>query len=252
MAMTNGGVIISLDQERAAFNRIKELMQQENPGVEFIINQKTLRLENELTPAKSSYVFDMYETRGADRPGEEKLNRNHLFFLTHAAVCLTKQDKTTSPRRFGNYPLFTNPDPNFFVGDDSTNMLEYQALETIFGGKLTVKTSPVVRLEDFLNTNFRYVPERNYTVNSSGNDEYPQYGPTMEEKGFFRLTPQIIIDGQENNTVEVSLGEGDTALIAGGIDAAGDAVDTTNVLVVLLHGFIVVNGAQKVGRWTAR
>jgi len=249
-----GNIIVSNDKDRAAYSRIRELMQNENPGVEFIINQDTLRLEQVLSASKSSYTFDMYETRGSDRPAEKKLNRNHLFFLTHLALCLTKQDTTTTPKRYANYPLFTNPDPNFFLGNDSTNMEEWQALETIFGGKLTIKTSPVVRLEDFLATNFRYVPERNYQVDYGNqvNSEYPQYGPGLEEKGFFSLTPNIIIDGQENNTITLTLGEGDTTLIAGGLSSAGASVNTSNVLVVLMHGFVVVNGAQKVGRWTAR
>jgi hypothetical protein len=242
---------VNTNDARAAFNRVRKLMKYQNPDVDFIINQDTLRIEQVLEASKNSYTFDFSENRGADRKMERKLNRNDLFFITHLAVCIAQQDASNG--NYANYVLHTFPDPQIFVGDDSTNLKEYLALETIYGGRLSIKTTPVERLTDFLAHNFRYVPERGVIKKTAtqNNDEPAQYGPSLEEKGFFALTPNIIIDGQENNTASLTLGSGDTTLIAGGVDASNDAVDTSNVLVLLAHGFKVVNGAKKVGLWTA-
>lgn len=246
-------VVISTSPIRAAYNRVRRLMTAENAGTEFIINQKTLRIEQLLTASKNQYTFDLYENRGSDRELEIKLNRNDLFFLTHIGLCLTKQDATTTPAKYGNYPLFTHPDPNYFLGDDSTNPTENLALECVYNGRLTIKTEPVERLVDYHTQMFRYVPERNYTIaaGSQTDDEFPQWGPDIESRGFVELHPNIILDGQENNEVRLTLGSGNTELIAGAVNGSGSAVDTRNVAVLLLHGFVVVNGAQKVGRWTA-
>ena len=216
--------IFSPDIDRASYNRVRAVLKEENPGVDFIINQNTLRIEQPLVTGRNSYKFDLYENSGSDRPLEEKLNRNDVFFMTHLALCLTKQDETTTPKQYGNYPLFTHPDPNYFIGANGATTPEWQSLLPIFsGGKLTLKTSPVERLKDFLTLHLMYVPERGYLIAAAPqvNAELPQYGPSMEERGFFRTNPTIIIDGNENNSVELSLGAGDTTNIAGGIDGAG-------------------------------
>jgi len=243
---------VSPSEARAAFTRIQSLLKSETGREDFIINQKTLRVEQELSASKNTYTFDLKETNASDRPLEKKLKTNDLFFMTHLALCLTKQDTSTTPKQYGNFVLHTNPDPNVFVGDDSSNPLEHVALETIYNGSLSLKTSPLERLSSFDTSMFRFVPERPHTVDYSNPDQHPQYGPSMEERGYFALTPNIIIDGDDNNTLQLELGAGDTTLIAGAVNAAGNSVNTRNVVVLLAHGFQVVGGAQKLGRWTAR
>lgn len=246
-------VYVSTNEERAIYSRIQKLVEQETGQTDLQINQKTLRLEQALSAAKNQYSFDIRQNKGSDRPQEVKLNPNDLFFITHLAICLTKQDETTTPKRYGNDPLFTFPDPQFFVGNDGANLEEFQALELVYNGLISIKTSPVERFIDFPTFHFRYVPERGIQKQAAPqiNDEPAQYGPTLDKRGFFALTPNLILDGYDNNTLALTLGEGDKTVIAGGIDSANGAVNTSNVLVILLHGFSVLNGARKLSRFAA-
>ena len=243
----NQSLYFTPSTQRANYSRFRDLLLRES-GDEFIINEKTLRLESALSANRSNYNLDLFENRGSDRPLEEKLNRNDLFFLTHIAMGIAKQDTTAG--HYANYPIYYHGDQNVFVGNDGggdPDSLEWFCVEALFNSKMTIKTSPVERLKDFLTLNFRYVPENvaNSTSKTAG-----QFGPTMEGRGFYAVNPNIIIDGYDNNTIELTLGTGGYTKIAGGINASNVAVDTSNVLVFLLHGFVAINGARKVGQYT--
>jgi len=247
----NQQLIFSPDAKRADFRRVELYLKEIFNNSNFIINQDTLRVEQVLSATQGTYNFDLYEgTQSTDRPLEKKLNRNDLFFATHFGLCITKQDDTND--NYGNYPLFTYPEPEFFLGNDGASLLEWEALETVFAGKLSFKTKSVERITDFLTHNFRYVPERVLSVSTTNSyNTHPQYGPTDEARGYYQLTPSLVIDGNQNNTVNVALGRGDRTVIAGGIDAANLSVDTSNVLVLLLHGFSVSNAAEKENKWSS-
>ncbi len=246
-------VYVSTNEERAIYSRIQGLVEKETGMKNLQINQKTLRLEQALSSAKNQYSFDIRENKGSDRELEVKLNPNDLFFITHMAICIAQQDETTTPKRYGNYPLHTFPDPQVFIGNDTANLEEWQALEGIYNGLISIKTSPVERFIDFPTFHFRYVPERGVQKQAAPqiNDEPAQYGPGLDKRGFFALTPNLILDGYDNNSITLTLGGGDKTVIAGGIDDSNSAVNTSNVLVILLHGFIVLNGARKLSRYAA-
>jgi hypothetical protein len=240
-------VYFTPDTQRANYSRFRDLLIRE-AGEEFIINPQTLRLEAALSATRSNYSLDLFENRGSDRPLEQKLNRNDLFFLTHIAMGVAQANPTAG--HYANFPVYHHGDQNVFIGNDSggnPQSLEAYCLETLWNSKLTIKTSPVERLKDFLTNNFRYVPENvaNTTSKTTG-----QYGPTMEQRGFYAVQPNIIIDGYDNNTLELDLGAGALTNIAGGINASNVAVNTRNVLVFFLHGFVAINGARKVGQYT--
>jgi len=243
----NQAVYITPSKQRGNYSRFRDLLLRES-GDEFIINEKTLRLEAPLTANRSNYKLELFENRGSDRPLEEKLNRNDLFFLTHIAMGVAKQD--VSNGNYANYPIYFHGDQNVFIGNDGggdSDSLEWFCVEALYNSRLTISTSPVDRLKDFLTVNLRYVPENiaNGTSKTAG-----QFGPTMEGRGFYELNPNILIDGFDTNAVEVTMGTGSYKNIAGGINASNVAVDTSNVLVVLLHGFVALNGARKVGQYT--
>lgn len=243
-------IVFTPDPERATYRRVEELMKKFNPSTDFIINRSALRLEQVLSASRNKYSFDLYENSASDRPLERKLNRNNLFVVDHIALLLAKYDPTAGD--YGNYRLYTFPDPNYFVGL-SGGVNEWESLWPIYNGLATITTKPVERLIDFHTSNLLYVPEKQTLLVTGDqlNDEPPMFGPTHQQRGFFSLQPNIILDGQENNTLELTLGSGQTTLIAGGFDNAGVAVDTRNVAVFMLLGYEVQNGAQKVNRWTA-
>lgn len=243
-------IVFTPDPERATYRRVEELMKANNGDTPFIINRSALRIEQVLSASRNKYSFDLYENSASDRPLERKLNRNNLFIIDSIALLLAKYDPTAGD--YGNYRLHTFPDPNYFVGL-AGGVNEWESLWPIYNGLITVVTKPVERLSDFHTSNLLYIPEKQTFLvsNDQVNDEPAQFGETHAKRGFFSLQPNIILDGQENNTIELTLGTGQTTLIAGGVSNAGAAIDTRNVAVIMLLGFEVQNGAQKVGRWTA-
>ena len=246
MSNYSGSMIISSPQ-RAAYYRALEIT---NNNPDFIIHEKVLRLEAALAPGKNSYPLDLFQNNGADRPGEIKLNRNDLFLATGMSIKLAKQ-VSASDNTTGNAILYTFPDPQVFVGAPGSGAKEHACLETIYNGTTTFRTSPVERLRELSNQMFRFVPERGTIKQASPqiNDEPAQYGPTVEQKGFYQLVPNIVINGAENNYVDIFLAKGDTAVIDGSLNAAGSAATTRNVLIVELLGFVIVNGAQANLKW---
>jgi len=243
-------IVFTPDPERATYRRVEELMKKFNPSIDFIINRSALRLEQVLSASRNKYSFDLYENSASDRPLERKLNRNNLFIIDHIALLLSKYDPVALD--YGNYRLHTFPDPNYFSGL-SGGVNEWESLWPIYNGLATITTKPVERLIDFATSNLLYVPEKQTLLITGDqlNDEPAMFGPTHQQRGFFSLQPNIILDGQENNTIELTLGSGQTTLIAGGFDNSGVAVDTRNVAVFMVLGYEVQNGAQKVNRWTA-
>ena len=245
MSNYSGSIIVS--PQRAAYERAMQITSG-NPDI--IVHEKLLRLEQALVIGRNQYTFDLFQNNGADRPGEIKLNRNDLFLAAGMALCLTKQVSSSDTTTGNNY-LHTHPDPQFFVGTPGAGAEEHACLETIYNGTTTFRTSPVERLREFHNQMFRYVPERGIMKQAAPQikDEKSMYGPGNEQKGFYQLVPNIVIDGLENNYVDVNLAKGDIAVIDGSVNAAGAAATTRNVLVVLISGFVIVNGAQRGLKW---
>jgi hypothetical protein len=233
--------ILPATPDRANFLFVKEWLKNAgaNP-LDFIISKSDLRLEKLLTANDGVYNMKCRRNTGADRPLENKLAENDLFFVSHMAICITKQDATASPPEYANHPLFTFPDKNFFSVAN-----EARALETIYGGYTEFKTSVTTRIPKILNWNFRYAPEKQVwesgATNNQTADDVPQYGASDSERGFYDLGQLQVLDGLEDNEVIVSLGAGNRVMIAG-------TSPNLNVLVVLLKGIVVSEGAQKVGR----
>jgi len=237
-------VNVPSDARRAKLQRALDALQIKMG--DYIISDHTLRLEKVLAAGQNSYNFDLYQNPGADRPLENKLNRNDVLIITEIALAITKQDTTTSPPRYGNYPLYHFPDPGFFLGVPAAGLTEAQCLETIYSGKLRLKTNNTDRLPNFLTNDLRYVPERTYDAN----DVHAQYGPEIPSRGFYSLEPHVILNGQQNNLSTLEIGAGETTVIAGGIDAAAQALTTSNIVVALIKGFLISEAAEAALRWS--
>lgn len=234
---------------RSVYSRMMQALgldPQDNP---FIISEKTLILERELVAGQNSYRFNLYENNN-ERPLEKKLNRNDGFVISHLALTIRKQDTSTTPKQYGNFPDFTHPDANYFVGVASS-INESDCLENIYAGDLTLTTNNTKIIEELSTEHFRFVPERGYTVaaGSQTRDEWPQYGPSLEEKGFYPYSVNAILNGADNNEVTLNLGAGNYSVIAGGVNAAGASVNTSNVVRVKLHGFEIAEAAQAALKW---
>ena len=248
MNYSNGPqTVVSTDANRAAYSRAQQIIFERTGRTDFIINPKLLRIEQLLTAGRNQYKFDLYRNPGSDRPLEEKLNRNDMFFLTGISLGVAKQDTSTTPPKYGNFPVFFHPDANYFVGANGA-IFENEALECLYNGKLTISTKPVERQTDLLTNMFRVVPERGYTKFAAPQtrDEWPQH---KLSDTILKLEPLVIIDGKQDNSVNIELGAGNTDLIAGGVTAANAALNTRNLAVLFLEGFVVVNAAQSADLW---
>lgn len=242
---TSGAIVYTPDVKRAEYNRFKAFLAIISPGVEYIITPFILRLEQVLAATKSKYTFNFYENQGSDRQLEIKLNRNDLFMMNAAALLLTKQDATAGD--YGNYLLKSFPDPNYFSGAVG-GVNEFDALNTVYNGKLNFLTKPVQRIENFSTAPFLHIPEKQtfLTAGSQVNDEPAQF---KLNDVLVPIQPNLILSGQENHQVELELGAGTTKYIAGGFDNSGNAVDTSNVAVFIAAGFKAVNAATAASRW---
>jgi len=239
-----GTTILPITKERAEILRVKNMLQ--NNGVDpsgFIISRSDLRLELLADATKEKYDFKVKEGAGTVRSLEQRLSQNDLFFLTEIALCISKQDAIASPEEYANTPLYTFPDPNFFLVAN-----EAKSLETLYNGKMLLKTSITDRIPAILTHNFRYAPQ-SQTVGSAfigvTADTVPEYGPNDQARGYYSLGEAYGMDGAEDNMVSVVLGAGLRSAIAG-------TAPDVNVFVCLLKGILVSEGARKVTEYLKR
>ena len=242
MPSINTGVTISTSEDRAAYMRVYKHLQKRHPNQQFIITPTDLRLESALLENNNLLRFDPYEgNANTDRPLENKLSRKDMFFITHVALGIAKFDDTSG--NGGTYPIYHYPDSNYFDGV-KTGINEWESLENLWNGTLSMKTGSIERLDNFLLLNCRYVPPAPYTElggTPSPNAIHAQYGPSHGERGFYPIVNTIVLDGDESNDFTVALGEGERTNIDGSADSAGAGVDpgTRNVAILLLKGFLV-------------
>jgi hypothetical protein len=199
-----------------------------------VITQTDLRLEQLLKTNNNNYQLNPFDSGAGNRPLEKKLSRNDLFCITHIGLSLTKQQEVDGQTVYANIPLFTYPEQSVFNGTG-----EAKALETVYQASLDFKTSAQGRLENYLTHHNRYVPERgNIVAEAPQGAIFPMYGPTFEQRGYSRINPNLLIDGDQDNIFDLRLGSG----VLAGIDGSGsdgDFADTRNVLVLFVRGFKV-------------
>lgn len=249
-------VNVPASQESANSEKFREFLKKATRSSvdPFIVQPYTIILEQELKNDRSNYVFSLKQNGNSDRPLEVKLSRNDLFLLTAVRLAVAKEDTTTDPKQYANYPGFTYPEYQYFVGNNdnrATQITEGDSLQVLWNGLMSIKTTNTDRIKDYSTTNFLYSPERAYADDGATPPipTFPQQGVLDGDKGYQPIMPQPMLDGQQDNSVILTLGEGDYSKIAGGENAAGTAIDTRNVVKVFLKGFIAVNAAQPGNKW---
>ena len=174
----------------------------------------------------------MYESTGSGNqtPTEIKLNRNDAFFVSHISLLLAKEVTGVSAVPLANTRLWSYPAANTFSAAG-----EASALEAFYNATLVFKTVPVERLQAFDTNVFRHQPDTILAATDNG-----KWGPDLENMGYHRLAGEIILDGSQDNAVRISLASNADIAAAAGI------TDQSNILVLKLWGYRVINGAQKV------
>lgn len=247
--MMAAAVILPASPRRAAYERCLQWLRETTGSDEYTISQGDLRLEAVLDKNLSTYKFDTLGIgNAAQRPLEKKLNRNDLFFITDMALCITKQDTVATVKKYSNYALYTFPDPQVFLGVNGSSQTEVDALQTIYNSELTLITGSQKRNNGILTHNFRQLTD--YALGTTL--KLPLYGSSDADRGYYPIEPTLVLTGKQDNQFELVLGAGEREVIAGGINASNVAVNTTNVVVLMLKGFFASNAAESASRWFNR
>lgn len=231
-------IVLANDPKRAAVERAYAKLGIRNID-SYILNEKVLIVEIPLVAGLNSYESILQESNNG-RPLEVKLNRNDIFIATHIGVAVRKQ----SAGAHGNYRDFTFADGNYFIGA-AGGKTEAFCLQPIWNARMYLNANNIDVIDGIPTDKMEYIPERG-TIIASGDqvaDELPMSSRDLETRGFFRLPTTPILNGQLDNKIKLSNIVGDTTLIAGGIDGAGAALTTSNVLRLMVHGFEVAGAA---------
>jgi len=227
---------------RAAFERAKEQFPK------FVISRQVLRVEETLANNKTNYSFQLKQGNSStDGPLENLLNDNDAFILLAVAIGIKKQDTTLTPPWYGNYPVYNYPPQAVFVGAPASRAVEWQALMTIWNGKLSFKTGSLERIKPTDTNEYQFAPagaDQAATVISSRR----AFG--QESQGWVEQQGQLVLDGQQNNQFTLELGSGDILAIDGAYTSGGAATATSrNVLVLSALGLNIANGSEAAKRF---
>jgi hypothetical protein len=201
-----------------------------------------LKLPKLLSPNQSSYTFD--PVKGNDQqilPGNNLMDKNDFFAITHVGVRLTRAKYTIATGQlsdYGNYREYTWPYAQIFDGVPAAGATEVACLNTLLRGQLALSvvndqqwSIPVSELM-FCDQNF------------TGEEDAFQWGASAEERGFFPLSSIIVLDGGADNLLSLTLLSGDTDVIDGNVDSGGDPSTWRNLIEPVLFGVSIKNMAN--------
>lgn len=234
MSNTN---IITVDTVKAKKLKFIEVIKERFPGIQKpMVSFTDLRTEDFLIPSKNSYTMKLKDVGAPTSELENRLEDGQLFCPIFVSVRIQKAINPkggVSIETDANFPMFTYPDRNYFNGTDGTNF-EATALEKIYQGHISMAKGGTNLVRNISTDSTKYVPPVQYStaaVAGTTFDVYPQYGPSYEERGYYQIYNDIVLDGGEDNTTTLALGAGNITLIA------GNDPNIVNKLVVSYKGF---------------
>jgi hypothetical protein len=227
--MNNDVTIVSTSQDRSNMSAFMRALK-ETGSYAPNLTRTALRFEIPLVAGQQFYELDIQKSTGnGDRKLEKKLQLDHKMNVTHVGIALQKQ----VPGSEANSPLFTHPDTNFFVVAG-----EAAALEAVYQGYVQFKTLNSNRTAEISTFFNRFVPARSYQTAAAAAQafEHASQGPSLEERGFFELFNNLILDGKDTNKFTLQLGAGNLA-----------AIQANTVVVVQLFGFLYIGEEMTAG-----
>lgn len=227
----------------------------------FMLQTQVLRVEVPLSSTNNNYKLSLKQGSGVNPNGvsgeEVYLDQNDAFAMLAASVSIKKVNPSSTPNQYGNFQLFTYPDPQVFVGAPANRAIEYSALLNIWNGQFAFRTNTLQRIKSMDMSTFLFVPPTQ-VINAQAaitdvaigngltNQRLAEYGGwDWESKGFVEMAPYKIIDGSEQNQFEITLSQGDILAIDGSYAADGDQdAATRNYLVLRLLGILIPDGSK--------
>lgn len=227
---------------RGAFDRAKV------DFPKFVMSRQVLRVEEPLANNKTTYTFQLKQgNNSTDGPLENLLNDADAFVMCAVAIGIKKQDTTLTPPWYGNFQVYNYPPQATFVGAPAGRAVEWQALLTIWNGKLSFKTGSLERIKPTDTNEYLFAPagaDQAATVISSRR----AFG--QDNQGWVEQQPLFLLDGSQNNQFTLDLGSGDILAIDGSYVAGGGQTATSrNILVLSVLGINIANGAEAAKRF---
>lgn len=206
-----------------------------------------LQIEAWIDSSKGVISFQTRKgTNNTDNPDESRIDTNDLVFFDKLGLFVRKVDKSTTPYNYSNRPLYPYPDPNAFPGTKSGSVAEASALETVFGGSLTLKTGNITLFDSVKAARFRKLPDNPYAVATTSPVANAVHASFNLDNILYEFAQVFCLYGNQNYTFDLTFGTGDRLIADGSYDGGGTAIaalGTRNQLVLIAQGYKVVGGA---------
>ncbi len=216
---------------------VEQLMEQ------YLVTFHSLEAWRYLDPNQSKYDFTFNAGVSTPVPGESLLDKNSWFGIIGMSLCFKKCDyaaATSTYSNHGNYGVKTWPTPQYFNGPASAaGKTEWQNLMTIEEGKVSLRSGTADMFNSFKAREFFL---QGVSSESLSPLDHQQYGPSLDERGFFQYAPHFILDGGQDNVMSIELANGDRSIIDGNNNPL---TNTRNMLGARLFGVIVRNTNAK-------
>lgn len=207
-------VVSTPDRSRAIFDRLKR----ENPGT--LVQPSFIRVEQVIKNGRPVLDFSVVKDNNSDSVTERKIDRNDKFVVTHLGFFLAKRVAGLE----GVEVLHTYPNLVEFA-DDAQNFIGAH-LESIYQGALALSVGQTKYLESLDMLRFRHVPDTQKSAAAN-------HSSFSLDAGLIELTPQILLDGSQKNSLTV------TCPFPAGAKVQNTTADTSNLLVLFARGFLL-------------
>ena len=241
--------IISLDHDMIQKSRMKDLVMSEKGVSNALLTKTDMIYRVPLKNGQRVYDNININDNGTLVFPERKLMDGHLFVPMYAAYFLAKVSVNQAGTVIykSNYPWHTFPDPNVFTDAPVGNVKEVDCLNALYyGGSLSIKVDGTEALREVSGHHFLSIPERPFTsaaASGEANDLPQQFGPSLEQRGYYRLDNEVVLKGGEDNKLVLKLGEGNVNNLEGG----NDDPNTRNELFIAFHGLWYFGESLKSG-----
>jgi len=187
----------------------------ENEAKAALVAPYIVRVHNALKNGVTKYSFDLGAGQGSNLVIEKRLQKSDVFMLTALKLGIAKYDPAAPDH---NKPVFTYPDPVYFTAAIAAQ------LELLYQGKLSLKTGSVTRIDQLDCDVFKTVPGDGFAGTVAAPTDWPQYGPTDADRGYYDLGMYPILAGETQNSFDLDLAPGAVASIADSAGASNNAI----------------------------
>lgn len=243
-------ILIAPDPTRAFFERVVNTIAKsfgispEQFKNDYVISPQTVLMGVALAPGQSTYVLNPRNNVGTSYPTDNRLDQNDYFAVQALGLKFgraTYSSSTGQLSQFGNYPKLSYPDPNYFNGNPASGLDEWQCLQAIINGKLSLLVGSQQVIPQDIVQKMVYNPTATY---SSSPQALPRYNGDADpaSRGLYNLPMNFVLDMNQDNNIYITLAnDADTAVIDGSVNSSGAATAYRNMLWLEMEGIVVKN-----------